>query len=91
MLLNKIVLSKLLFSTIFSINILFVKYNSITGEWIKYNGNPVFGNDKIGSVFDPFVIKDNNIYNMYLSWRKKGAIALTKSIDGINWSNLKII
>ena len=28
---------------------------------------------------------------MFVSWRKKGAIALSISEDGLNWSNLKIV
>lgn len=30
-------------------------------------------------------------YRMYVSWRKKGAIALSTIKDGINWSPLKIV
>ena len=28
---------------------------------------------------------------MFVSWRPKGAIALTSSKDGINWSPLEIV
>ena len=66
-------------------------YNDITKEWIKYDSNPVLGNKETGTVFDPFVIKLNYMYKMFVSWRPKGAIALTSSKDGINWSPLEIV
>ena len=31
------------------------------------------------------------MYKMFVSWRPKGAIALTSSKDGINWSPLEIV
>lgn len=68
-----------------------MKYNSITEEWNKYKDNPVLGNSKIGTVFDPFVIKENNTYKMYVSWRREGVIALSTSLDGYHWSALKIV
>jgi len=49
------------------------------------------GNNKTGSLFDPFVIKHEGLYKMYLSWRIKGSIALSLSKDGINWSNLETV
>ena len=76
---------------IFSINLLTIKYNSLTDEWTKFEDNPVLGNSQVGTVFDPFVIKNNSEYKMYVSWRKKGAIALSTSKDGYHWSKLKII
>ena len=39
-------------------------------------------NNITGSIFDPFVIKHVNIYKMCVSWRIKGAIALSTSKDG---------
>ena len=76
---------------IISLNLITVKYNSLTEEWTKFTCNPVLGNDIIGTVFDPFVIKFNDEYKMYVSWRKEGAIALSTSKDGYHWSELKII
>ena len=49
------------------------------------------GNNQTGTVFDPFVIKHDNIYKMVVSWRSKGVIALTTSKNGTIWSDLKII
>ena len=76
---------------IFITNLLFEKYCSINEEWKKYSLNPVLGNNQTGTVFDPFVIKYDNIYKMIVSWREKGVLALSTSTDGIIWSNLKII
>lgn len=60
--------------------------------WSKYENNPVIGNEITGTLFDPYVfIDDNGMYRMYVSWREKGAIAVTTSKDGINWAELKIV
>ena len=89
--LNKNVKKKIIFSFNICFVFIFLSYESIYGEWTKYKHNPVLGNKKTGTIFDPFVLKHNNIYKMYVSWRPLGAIALSTSIDGINWSELKII
>lgn len=63
-----------------------------TGDWNKYKNNPVLGDEYTGSVFDPYVMIDSDgTYRMYVSWRRKGAIAVTTSKDGINWSELQIV
>lgn len=62
-----------------------------TEKWIKYYKNPILGNKVTGSLFDPSIIQIDDIYKMYVSWRKFGAIALSTSKDGINWSDLKIV
>ena len=92
MLYNKKSKKKLLICFIILI-LLYVKYNNIyiTEEWIKSQLNPVLGNKTIGTLFDPFVIIHDNLYKMYVSWRSKGAIALSTSKDGIHWSDLEII
>ena len=86
-------LLKKLFSFIIIIIFLFLFQNnsSINERWIKYNLNPVLGNNETGTVFDPFVIIHDNIYKMVVSWRKEGNIALSTSKNGIIWSYLKII
>ena len=57
-----------------------------TGDWNKYKNNPVLGDGYTGSVFDPYVMIDSDgTYRMYVSWRRKGAIAVTTSKDGITW------
>ena len=69
------------------------KYNiEIADNWVKYPGNPILGDEDTGTLFDPNVIIDSDgMYRMYVSWRKEGAIAVTTSQDGINWSELKIV
>ena len=64
---------------------------SINEGWIKYKDNPVLGNKKTGTLFDPFVFKQDDLYKMYVSWRPKGGIALSKSKNGFNWSKLKMV
>ena len=76
---------------IFIINFLFKIKLSPSQICTKYGFNPVLGNNKIGTVFDPYVIKENNLYKMLVSWRPKGALAISISKDGIIWSDLKII
>lgn len=67
-----------------------LKINFSTFE--KYKLNPVLGNIKTGTVFDPCVMEDKNgFYRMYVSWRKLGKIAVSLSPDGINWSNMQIV
>lgn len=59
------------------------------GGWVKYKNDPVLGGS-LGTCFDCFVIKENNTYRMWFSWRPKQSIAYTESTDGINWSNPQI-
>ena len=56
--------------------------------WVKYEGNPVFGGPETGTMFDANVITQGEAkFNMYVSWRPEKAIALTRSNDGVNWSD----
>ena len=43
-----------------------IKYNNFNEDWTKYEFNPVLGNNKTGSLFDPFVIKHNGLINFFL-------------------------
>lgn len=61
--------------------------NSTNYGFKKFFYNPVLGNEKTGSFFDPYVIEINNEYVMYFSDRNNGSIAVTKSKNGINWSS----
>ena len=61
-------------------------------EWVKYEGNPVFGGPEIGTMFDANVIPQGEAkFNMYVSWRPEKAIALTRSNDGVNWSEPVVV
>lgn len=60
--------------------------------WVKYEQNPVLGNQETGTCFDANVITDGVApFNMYFSWRPRKALALTHSEDGIHWSEPEII
>ena len=63
------------------------KYPRPQGGWVKYEGNPVFGNAEIGTCFDVDVQIMNGRYRMYFSWRPKASIAYIESDDGIHWSD----
>jgi len=63
----------------------------VENGWIKYEGNPVLGGPSMGTCFDVNVLKVENGYDMYFSWRPKKSIAVVHSTDGINWSEPEII
>lgn len=60
--------------------------------WQKYSGNPVLGNAELGTCFDVNVVPYGPAkYNMYFSWRPKSSLAVTRSDDGIHWSDPVIV
>jgi len=61
-----------------------------TGGWQKYQGNPVLGGE-YGTCFDICVIEEQGKFRMWLSWRPKKSIGLSKSSDGIHWSAPRIV
>lgn len=56
------------------------------GGWKKF-GSPVFGNDETASVFDPYVLKVENNYRMFVSERKNSGIICADSKDGTSWNS----
>lgn len=60
------------------------------GGWVKFEGNPVLGGN-LGTVFDISVLKEENEFRMWFSWRPKSSIALVESKDGIHWSEPVIV
>jgi predicted GH43/DUF377 family glycosyl hydrolase len=60
------------------------------GGWKKFSGNPVLGG-QYGTCFDICVLRENNTFRMWLSWRPKKAIAMSDSTDGIHWSAPRIV
>jgi predicted GH43/DUF377 family glycosyl hydrolase len=58
--------------------------------WTKYPHNPVLGGD-LGTCFDVSVLKEEDRYRMWFSWRPKESIALVESRDGIRWSKPVIV
>lgn len=59
------------------------------GGWVKHEANPVLGGD-LGVCFDIVVVKKEDGYKMFFSWRTMHSIAVTDSEDGINWSKPQI-
>jgi len=58
-----------------------------SGAWIKYAGNPVMGSPELGTCFDLNVVSWGSAkYNNYFSWRSQKCIALSRSEDGIRWT-----
>lgn len=57
--------------------------------WKKMAENPVLGGS-YGTCFDIGVIKDENRYKMYFSWRPQKSVAYVESADGIHWSEPEI-
>ncbi len=53
--------------------------------WKKFEGNPIMGG-KYGTCFDISVLKERDVYRMWLSWRPKKSVALVESPDGVHWS-----
>ena len=60
---------------------------SFKGSFDKYEGNPVFGSESTGTMFDAMVRKYDGRYRMDVSWRPKAALAVTFSDDGIHWED----
>jgi len=56
-----------------------------SGGWRKFDGNPVMGGEH-GTCFDISVLRQDDKYRMWLSWRPKHAVALVESVDGTHWS-----
>lgn len=54
--------------------------------WHKYYHNPILGNDKTGSLFDPYVRKVGQQYMMCLSRRANHSIMMFYSEDGFHWN-----
>ena len=61
-----------------------------TAGWAKYEGSPVIGG-KYGTCFDVAVLKDNDRYRMWLSWRPRKSVALVESVDGLHWSEPPLV
>jgi hypothetical protein len=59
--------------------------------WRKNPANPVLGGKDYGTIFDVSVVPIEGEYWMYVSWRPRKSIALSKSKDGVNWSEPEIV
>jgi predicted GH43/DUF377 family glycosyl hydrolase len=56
-----------------------------TAGWVKYSGNPVLGG-QYGTCFDVSVLKEQETFRMWVSWRPKASLGLVESRDGLHWS-----
>ena len=55
--------------------------------WVKHPANPVMGSPELGTCFDLNVVPWGAAkYNNYFSWRPQNCIALSRSEDGVRWS-----
>jgi predicted GH43/DUF377 family glycosyl hydrolase len=61
------------------------------GGWKKHPANPVLGGERYGTIFDVSVLRANGEYWMYCSWRPEKSIALSRSPDGVVWSEPQIV
>ncbi len=55
------------------------------GNWVKYEHNPVIG-EEYGTLFDVCVLRENDVFRMWVSWLPQKGIALVESKDGIHFS-----
>jgi predicted GH43/DUF377 family glycosyl hydrolase len=66
-------------------------YPETQGGWQKYTGNPVLGNEELGTCFDVFMLQEEDGLRMYFSWRPQKSLAVSLSADGVHWSDPRII
>jgi len=59
-------------------------------SWQKYEKNPVLGGS-LGTCFDISVLREDDRYRMWFSWRPKQSIALVESPDGLSWGEPRIV
>lgn len=61
-----------------------------SGGWEKIGKEPVIG-PEYGTTFDISVLKDDDRYKMWFSWRNVRLIAYTESDDGIHWELPRVV
>lgn len=66
------------------------KPRGCTGGWEVVGTRPVLG-PGLGTVNDPFVMKEGELYRMWFSWRKGRVIAYTESRNGADWDNVQVV
>ena len=60
-------------------------YTGTRGGWHKYSQNPVLGG-ALGVCFDISMLKADDTFYMYFSWRTQKSVTVVTSADGIRWS-----
>ena len=66
------------------------KPRGCTGGWEVVGTRPVLG-PGLGTVNDPFVMKEGELYRMWFSWRKGRVLAYTESRTGADWDNVQVV
>lgn len=59
--------------------------------WKKHAKGPVWGSREIGTMFDPYVYREDGIFKMIVSARKDNQIIGIQSSDGINWQYKQVL
>ena len=67
-----------------------LKPRGMTGGWEAVGDKPVLGGE-LGTCFDCYVMKENEIYKIWFSWRPTRCIAYAESKDGIVWDNPRVV
>jgi predicted GH43/DUF377 family glycosyl hydrolase len=67
------------------------RYPDTNGGWLKHGKSPVLGNESTGTCFDISVLAQGGEYLMYLSWRPRKSLALSRGSDGVQWSEPRIV
>lgn len=66
-------------------------FASVNDGWLKYPYPVLSENNNHDSFFDPFIIKRNNVYELFVSHRENNSIMRFSSKDGIEWNNKQTI
>ena len=66
-------------------------FPSENNGWKKHGTSPVYGSKDTGSIFDPYVYKEDGDYIMCASERKTGSLIKLQSTDGIKWQRVSIM
>ena len=78
----------LLLFFVFSVGTVFAQ--DAAKKWVKYENNPVLGGE-LGTCFDVTLLQEDGVFKMWFSWRPKKSIAYVESVDGITWTEPKIV
>ena len=63
------------------------EFKSENNQWQKYSNKPVLGDIVTGSMFEPYVILNDDKLVMFVSERQSGNIIKVESYDGMRWTN----
>ena len=66
-------------------------FPSENNGWKKVGQKPVYGNSSTGTIFDPYVYMEGNMFQMIASERKSGCLIYLESEDGKVWRNRQVV